>query len=306
MRHLNYNHLLYFWTVAREGSIARAAEVLYVTPQTISGQLKLLDEAVGDALFHRVGRGLALSETGHLVFQYADEIFSLGAELAQRVRSKQPGIPSVLNVGIVNSIAKLIAYRVVYPALGLEESVRVVCREGDLETLLGELAVHRLDLVVSDRATPPGLNVKAYSHPLGESKVSFFAKRSIATRYSRGFPESLDQAPMLLPVGDSAVRRALDDWFEQTGISPQVIAEFDDSALLKAFGEAGAGVFPAPRAIASTVETMYHARCVGTAESVRETYYAISPERKLKHPAVVAITEAARARLFGEMSGLEE
>lgn len=298
MRHLNYSHLLYFWTVAREGSIARASEVLHLAPQTISGQLKLLEESVGELLFNRVGRGLVLSETGHLVYQYADEIFSLGAELAQRLRGGQPGLPTVLNVGVTHSIPKLIAYSILQPVLEMDEPVRIICREGSLEQLLGDLALHRLDMLLSDRPTPTGLNVKAYNHTLGESSVSFFAKRSHAVRYSRRFPASLDEAPLLLPVRANAVRRSLDDWFEAEGIRPRVVAEFDDSALMKAFGEAGIGVFPAPSATRAEVESMYHARCIGAVETVKETYFAISPERKLKHPAVVTITEAARAGLF--------
>jgi LysR family transcriptional activator of nhaA len=307
MRHLNYNHLLYFWTVAREGSIARAAETLHLTPQTISGQLKQLEERVGAPLFQRAGRGLALTETGELVAQYADEIFALGSELAfalgselaQRVRSERPFAPVVLNVGIVNSIAKLIAYRIIEPALDGEEELRVVCREAELERLLGDLAVHRLDLVLSDRPIPAGLNVKAYNHHLGESGIAFFAHRSLAARYRRGFPGSLDGAPVLLPVGATALRRSLDDWFDACDIAPRVIAEFDDSALLKAFGEAATGLFPAPTAITPQIEHMYHARRIGEVEGMTESYFAISPERKLKHPAVVRITELARERLFG-------
>lgn len=293
MRHLNYNHLLYFWTVAREGSIARASEVLHLTPQTISGQLKLLEESVGEALFQRVGRGLVLTDAGHVVNQYADEIFSLGAELAQRVRSKQPGMPVAFNVGIVNSIPKLIAFRVLAPALSLPEPIRIVCHEGNLDHLLGELAVHRLDLVLSDRAIPTGLNVKAYNHALGESSIAFFAQKKLAAKYARKFPESLHDAPVLLPVISTALRRSLDDWFDRAGIVPRVVAEFDDSALLKAFGEAGIGLFPAPSAIADEVEQMYHARIIGTVDTVRDAFFAISPERKLKHPAVVRITESA-------------
>ncbi len=300
MRHLNYNHLLYFWTVAREGSIARASETLHLTPQTISGQLKLLEQAVGEPLFHRVGRGLVLSDTGHLVNQYADEIFSLGAELTQRVRDNPGGAPAALNVGIVNSIPKLIAYRILRPALELKDPVRIVCRESDLEKLLADLAVHRLDLLLSDRPIPTGLSVKAYNHLLGESGVSFFARTSIAGAYRENFPASLDGAPLLLPVNTNAVRRGLDDWFDRIGVTPRVIAEFDDSALLKAFGEAGTGVFPAPDAIREEVAQMYHAEYIGSVDTVRETYYAISPERKLKHPAVLQITETARAALFGE------
>lgn len=298
MRHLNYNHLLYFWTVAREGSITRASEVLFLTPQTISGQLKLLEETIGQPLFHRVGRRLVLSETGQLVKEYADEIFSLGAELAQRMKSLDPGTPIALNVGVVNSIAKLISYQILAPALESEQGIRLTCWEGSLEHLLAELALHRLDLVISDHPIPTGLSVRAYNHPLGESGVSFFAGASIAERYARDFPDSLDHAPLLLPMNTSALRRRLDDWFEARGIRPRVIAEFDDSALLKAFGEAGLGLFPAPSAIADQVAAMYSSSRIGEVDGVHETYFAISPERKIKHPAVRVITESARARLF--------
>lgn len=302
MRHFNYNHLQYFWVVAREGSIARAAEVLHLTPQTISGQLKLLEESVGQPLFHRVGRGLSLTETGQLVQQYADEIFSLGAELSERVRSGDPDVPETLNVGIVNSIAKLIAYRVIEPALEMSNQVRIVCREGDLDQLLGDLAVHKLDLVISDRALPGGLHVRAYNHSLGQSAIAMFARRGIANRYAKGFPESLHEAPVLLPVWGSPLRRALDEYFDRLNVQPRIVAEFEDSALMKAFGEAGAGVFPAPAAISEPVEHMYHARMIGDAEGVIEHYYAISPERRLKHPAVVRITEIARAELAKKSS----
>ena len=298
MRHLNYNHLLYFWTVAREGSIAKASEVLHLTPQTISGQLKMLEHVIGEPLFNRVGRGLVLSETGQVVNQYADEIFSLGAELSHRIRDKTSGTPLTLNVGIVNSIAKLVTYRILEPALEQEDSIRTVCWEGNLEKLLGDLAIHRLDLVVSDRPIPTGLNVKAYNHILGSSSVSFFSQKRHAVKYSKNFPDALRQAPLLLPVSSSPLRRQLEDWFERVDITPRIIAEFDDSALLKAFGAAGKGLFPAPSAIAKEIEHMYNARCIGTIKDMEETYYAISPERKVKHPAVLAITEIARAELF--------
>jgi LysR family transcriptional regulator, transcriptional activator of nhaA len=298
MRHLNYNHLLYFWTVAREGSIARASETLHLTPQTISGQLKLLEETIGQSLFQRVGRGLVLTDTGRVVNQYADEIFSLGAELTQRMRSKEPGSPVTLNVGIVNSIAKLIAYRILEPALQLDDRIRIVCTEDQLDSLLGDLAVHKLDLVLSDRTIPTGLNVRAYNHPLGESAVSLFAHKSLASRYRKNFPECLDDAPLLLPVNSSPLRRSLDEFFDRIECTPRIVAEFEDSALLKAFGEKGAGLFPAPSAIAAEVEHMYHSRKLGDIPGVTESYFAISPERKLKHPAVVEITESARSRLF--------
>ncbi len=293
MRHLNYTHLLYFWTVAREGSITKASDTLHLTPQTISGQLKLLEEAVGEPLFNRVGRGLALTETGQVVNQYADEIFQLGAELTQRVKSKQALLPTTVNVGVINSIPKLVALRIIEPALSLEDPVKIVCTEGSMDTMLADLAVHRLDLVVADHPIPAGTHVKAFNHPLGDSAISFFVHHTIADEY-KDFPACLDNAPVLLPDHKNQLRRSLEDWFETIEVTPRVVAEFEDSALLKAFGEAGLGIFPAPTAIAKEVCSMYHATQLGTIEAIRERYYAISPERKLKHPAVLAITESAK------------
>ncbi len=298
MKHLNYSHLLYFWTVAKEGSITKATEVLHLTPQTISGQLKLLQESIGEPLFSRVGRGLVLTETGHLVYQYADEIFTLGAELSSRIKSGQPGVPAALTVGIVNSIPKLIASRILQPALDAEIPLRLICKEGELESLLGDLAVHKLDLILSDCAVPAGLNVKAFSHGLGHSHISFFAKNNLARKFTAKFPASLNQAPLLLPMKDSPLRRELDDWFDKQGIVPTVVAEFDDSALMKAFGEEGIGIFPSPAVIRDEIEFTYHSREIGSLDSVKENYFAISPERKLKHPAVLLIIEAARKQLF--------
>ena len=297
MRHMNYSHLHYFWTVANEGSIARAAETLHITPQTISGQLKLLDEAVGEPLFQRAGRGLVLTETGRLVKHYADDIFALGGELAQVVRGRQAS-SQVLNVGIVTSIAKLISCRVLQPAVAPDSTTRLVCRENDLETLLADLAVHRLDLVISDRPLPVNTGVKAFNHSLGESPIAFFCKPAATRRYRNKFPNSLDGAPMLLPCHGTALRRALDDWFEQIEVQPKVVAEFEDSALLKMFGAGDAGVFPAPYAIAAEIERMYSARVIGMAEGVFERYLAISPERRVKHPGVADIIEKAREQIF--------
>ena len=298
MRHLNYNHLLYFWTVAREGSIIKATESLHLTPQTISGQLKLLEEAVGEPLFNRVGRGLVLTETGHLVYQYADEIFTLGEELACRVKTGGVVVPALLAVGIVNSIPKLVASRILQPVLHSDLPIRLVCTEGGLETLLGELAVHSLDLVLSDRPIPAGLSVKAFNHSLGTSAIALFARKGTTRPYEKDFPKSLDKAPVLLPTMDNPIRRALDEWFDAQGITPRLVAEFEDSALMKAFGQAGDGIFPSPAAISKEVEQMYHACQIGPALPVSETYFAISPERKLKHPAVLNIIENARKRLL--------
>lgn len=300
MRHLNYNHLLYFWTVSREGSIARAAESLHLTPQTVSGQIKLLEETIGQRLFKRAGRGLVLTDTGRTVQQYADEIFSVGIELAQHLRGDESGRSQTLNVGIVNSIPKLIAYRILKPALDMETPVRVACHEAGLDQLLGDLAVHRLDLVISDHAIPVGFNLKAFNHKLGTSTIGFFAAKSLAPEFTQAFPRSLDDAPMLLPLTSSSLRRGLNDWFQALDIKPRIVAEFDDSALLKAFGEAGNGIFPAPTAIRAEVERTYDALCIGETDAVQEFYFAISPERRLRHPAVIRITDTARRALLAQ------
>jgi len=298
MRHLNYSHLQYFWTVAREGSIARAAEVLHLTPQTISGQLKLLDSACGQPLFTRSGRNLVLSEMGQVVFGYANEIFSLGAELSTVVRGNQFAGPSTLNVGMVSTMPKLIAERIIAPALEGESPVRLRCIEASLEQLLADLAIHRLDLVLSDQPIPSGLNLTAYNHTLGTSGLSFFILRGKSARYRRRFPSSLNEAPMLLPTQNSALRRQIDEWFEKNSISPRIVGEFADSALMKAFGEAGAGIFAAPTVIETEVCRMYRMTVIGRTDDISERFFAISPERRLKHPAVIAITNAAREALF--------
>ena len=298
MRHLNYSHLHYFWTVAREGSIAKAADVLHITPQTISGQLKLLDEAVGQRLFNKAGRGLVLSEMGRVVFNYAEEIFSIGAELASVVRGQEVGGPSILNVGAVNSMPKLVVERIVAPALVGENPVRVRCSEASLENLLAELAVHRLDLVLSDQPMPGGLGLRAYNHPLGVSGLSFFARKQRAAKLKRNFPKCLHRTPMLMPGPHSALRRHIDEWLDTNELVPHVVGEFDDSALLKAFGEADLGLFAGPTVIEAEICRMYRMSVIGRVPEVRERFYAISAERRLKHDAVIAITNIARADLF--------
>jgi LysR family transcriptional activator of nhaA len=298
MRHLNYSHLQYFWAVAHEGSVVKAAERLHITPQTISGQIRLLEEAIGQPLFNRVGRRLVLSEIGHVVLEYADEIFSIGAELGQVVREQISAGPSKLSVGIVNSIPKLIAERIVAPALMDEDAVRIRCQEASLEQLLGELSVHKLDLVLSDQPMPQGLSLRAFNHRLGESGLAFFSQRRAARRYKNTFPQSLNQAPMLLPSPHSALRRRLDEWFDSNSIVPQIVGEVDDSALLKAFGEAGYGLFAAPSVIEEEICKMYSMTVIGRTDEITEQFFAISPERRIKHPSVVRIIEAARTQLF--------
>ena len=236
---------------------------------------------------------------GRVVFKYADEIFSVGAELANVVRSNQTAGPTTLNVGVVNSMPKLIAERIIAPAMMADDPIRVRCHESSLEQLLSELAVHRLDIVLSDQPMPDGLGLKAYNHRLGESGMSFFAAKAGASRLRAKFPQSLNDAPMLLPSQNSALRRRLDDWFESQQLYPRITGEFDDSALLKAFGEAGAGIFAGPTAIEAEICRMYRMAVIGSTAEIRERYYAISPERRLSHPAIVMITDTARSSLFG-------
>ena len=298
MRQVNYSHLQYFWAVAREGSIVAAAEVLHITPQTISGQLKLLEASMGGDLFRRVGRRLELTELGHGVFQYADEIFSIGAELANFVRGQSPMGPISLRVGVVNSMPKLIAERLLAPALKNDQHLRLSCHHASLDQLLGDLATHQLDLVLSDQPMAPGASLRTYNHRLGESGLSFFARKRDVRKYKARFPASLKDAPMLLPARNTAPRRRLEQWFDESEILPQVVGEFDDSALMKAFGEAGLGIFVGPTAIENEICTMYHSGVIGRTSDIVEHFYAISPERRLEHPAVVQITETARTDLF--------
>jgi LysR family transcriptional activator of nhaA len=297
MEWMNYHHLLYFWVVAREGSITRAAEVLNLTQPTISAQLQSLEDSLSEKLFERSGRKLALTEMGRVVFRYADEIFSLGRELRDVVRGRPASKLPKLVVGVADVVPKLVAFRLVQPAFRLPQPVEVILREDSPSRLLGQLAVHELDLVISDSPIAAGAGVKAYNHLLGESSVSFFGSADQAKALRKGFPKSLESVPTLLPATGAESRRTLDHFFERIDIRPHVVAEFEDSALMKIFGEAGMGVFPAPTAIAKEITSQYGVSLIGTIDEIRERYYVISPERKIKHPAVAAITESGR-RLF--------
>jgi LysR family transcriptional activator of nhaA len=291
-------HLRYFWAVASHGSIARASSVLHLTPQTISGQLRELEDQIGSKLFAKSGRNLALTDTGRLVFTYADEIFRLTGELQDLIAGRPVGSARRLHVGIAMVVPKLLAYRVLAPALSLPEPVRLICHEAPLVDLLADLSVHKLDLVLADSPVNPALNIRAYNHVLGESGITFYATRARAPTLQEGFPETLDGTPMLMPTSSSALRRALELWFERKGIKPEVVAEFEDRALMKAFGEAGVGVFTTPSPVERDVTAKYGVVPIGRTDEVRERYYAISAERHIRHPAVAAITEAARADLF--------
>jgi len=295
---INYKHLHYFWVVAKAGGIARASERLHLTPQTISGQLSLLEENLGETLFNRVGRNLELTENGRLVLSYADEIFSLGAELEEMVRNLPQERPLVFKVGVTEVVPKSIAYRLLAPALQLKEPVRIVCREGDIDSLLAELAIHRVDLVIADGPIPSRVNVRGFNHPLGDCGITFFATKQLARKIGKNFPHNLNGAPLLLPGKINEVRSRVMQWLDGFHIHPRVVGEFDDSALMKAFGQTGSGVFIAPTAIAAEVEKQYSVVAVGQTDEVRDHFYAISVERRISHPAVAAITETAREWLF--------
>lgn len=298
MEWLNYHHLLYFWVVARQGSVTRAAAELRLGQPTISAQLRTLEESLGEKLFHRVGRHLVLTDVGRDVFRYADEIFSIGRELLESVKGSPTARPMRFMVGIADVMPKLIAHRLLEPALALAEPIRLICREDKTDRLLAELALHTFDLVLTDVPVGPSIKIRAFSHLLGECGVTFFGAAKLARKYRRGFPRSLDGAPVLLPTDNTALRRSLDQWFDGLGIRPLVRAECDDTALLKVFGQAGHGMFAAPSAIEAEIRRQYVVESIGRAEDLREQFYAISLERRLKHPAVIAITEAARSKVF--------
>ncbi len=299
MEWLNYHHLLYFWTVVREGGVSRAAEKLRLAQPTVSAQVKLLEDTLGDKLFERQGRRLVLTDVGRLVYRYADEIFGIGRELLEALKGRpSAGRPLPLSVGVANAVPKLIVHRLLLPAVTGEQAFRLVCREDSPEALLAGLATHALDVVITDVPAPSHVRVKVFSHLLGESDSTFFAAGTLATKLRRRFPRSLDDAPVLLPTPHTALRRALDQWFEAEDLHPRIVGEFDDSALMKAFGQAGAAAFPASTAIAHEVIRQYRVRPVGRAKAVRERYYAISAERRLKHPGVLAITTAAKREVF--------
>lgn len=295
---LNYNHLDYFRHVAREGGVAKAARRLRVAHPTVSAQVKALERALGERLFERRGRTLVLTEMGRIVQRYADEIFGLGAELVDTVKGRPTGRPARLVVGIADALPKAVARRLLEPALRGRERTLLVCREDRPERLFGELARHAVDLVLSDEPVTSTSGVRAFNHILGESPVGFFAPRKLASSLRRGFPTSLDGAPMVLPGENTALRRNLESWFESLAIRPDVRAEVEDSALLKVLASDGVGVFPGPAALEADIRAQYAAASIGTVEDVRERYYAVTIERRIRHPAVAEICATARREIF--------
>lgn len=299
MEWLNYHHLLYFWMVAKRGSIARACEELRLAQPTISGQLRALEESLGEKLFARQGRRLVLTEVGQVVYRYADEIFTLGSELTDVLKGHPRNRPMRLIVGVSDLIPKLIAYRILQPALALKGGVLIECYEDTPEKLLVGLSAHDFDLVLTDAPAQSAARVRVFNHLLGSSGVALFASPPLANFYRKRFPTSLSGAPFLLPMKNSAFRQILDQWFETHSIRPRILGEFQDTALLTMFGQAGAGIFAAPLAIEREVRSRYRVAKLGDLGARVTEYYGISAERRIKHPAATVIAEVARHKLFG-------
>lgn len=298
---LNFKHLHYFWATARAGGVMRASEQLHMTPQTLSTQIKLLEESLGCALFRKRGRGLELTDDGRAALGYADQIFALGAELEAALGPARRGRTLLdLRVGIADQVHKSIAYRLLEPALDGPEPVRLICHEGSLDDLLAQLAVHRLDLVIADEAMGPNLSVKAFSHRLGMTAMSFFATPALRATLQGPFPACLDNAPMLIQGAASAMRQRLDLWLAEQAVRPRRVGEFDDAALLKAFGAEGRGVFMSPTVLEAQTCEQYGVEVLGRSETLVEAFYAISLERRITHPCVAAITAAARGQFLAQ------
>jgi LysR family transcriptional activator of nhaA len=298
MRHLNYTHLLYFWTVVREGGVAQAAAALHITPQTVSGQIKLLEDQLQGALLERQGRRLVPTELGRITYAYAEDIFPKGLELASVLRGARTRGSRAVAIGVADAVPKLVTFRVLEPLLTGDGRFHVTCHEAPLPALMADLAAHRLDLVLATSAAPTDTPIKAFSHLLGESEIGFFATKSLAAKLQPGFPQSLTDAPLLLPTDRSANRRVLESWFERQGVTPRIVGELDDSALLKTFAQHGVGAFAAPLAIEAEILRQYDVVSFGRIAEPKARFYAISTERRIKHPAVAIITAAARTELF--------
>jgi len=298
MEWLNYHHLLYFWTIMHEGSLTAACAKLRLSPSTVSTQVGKLEEMLGGKLFRRVGRDLEPTDLGRLIFRYANEIFSIGREMMDTVRGRAGINPLVLKAGVINALPKLIACKLLEPAMRLSERTHMVCHQDKQDRLLAELAVHNLDLVLSDSPVRKRVSVKVYNHFLGECGIVFFASKKVSSEYQPRFPESLDAAPMLLPLDMTTLREGLERWFESLHLKPMIVAEFEDSSLVEKFGQNGYGIFAAPSVIENEVQRQYDVAVVGRTDAVRERFYAISCERVIKHPGITAITKAARAGFF--------
>jgi LysR family transcriptional activator of nhaA len=294
MEWLNYHHLRYFWVVAKEGSLKKAAEKLHVSQPSMSEQIKELEEALGEALFRRSGRSNVLTDAGQIAFRYAEEIFSRGAELANAIRQR-PGVQSLrLHVGVADAVPKLVTNEILKPVLAMPQTVHVICREGKMEDLLAQLAAHQLDIVLSDEPPSSSVKFRVFSQLLGESGITFCAAGKLAESLRKGFPESLHNAPALLPAENTAMRRSLEKWFRDKQIHPRVIAEFEDGALMKVMGAEGKGFIPVPTVVLHEALTRYRFKVIGAAENCRDQFYAITAERRITHPAVVLMTRSSQ------------
>ncbi len=299
MEWINYHHLLYFWAVAKEGSIVKASEKLLLAQPTISGQIKNLEDVLGEKLFAKKGRNLVLTEVGQTVFRYAEEIFTLGREMQDVLKGRPTNRPPVIIVGISNSFPRLIAHMLLAPTVEQLGPLNLICKEDKTVQLLLDLVIHKLDVVLTDAPMEPSIKIKAYNHLLGTCKLAIYASNELAKTYRPNFPQSLDGAPFLLPTDNTMIRQSIDQWFISRIIRPRIVGEFEDSILLKIFGESGMGLFPAPSVIANELKRRYKVEQVGVLDDVFVNFYAISVEKKLKHPALVAINEEARKKIFG-------
>lgn len=290
---LNYHHLLYFWVVAREGSLARASSELRLSQSAISGQIKALEKSLGETLFVKSGRRLMLSETGRMVYRYANEIFNLGKELQDTLKDRPRGRPLQVHVGVADVVPKLVVRHLLEPAFGLPVPVRLCCREDKSDRLLAELAMHELDVILTDAPASTHIRVKAFNHLMEECDTTILAHPDVAARHAAEFPSSMNHAPMLLPSDNTALRRSLDHWFDENDIRPRIVGEFDDNALLNVFGQIGLGLFPAPSLIADEVMQELRVDAVGRLPDVRQRFYAITVQRRMVHPVAAAICHEA-------------
>jgi LysR family transcriptional activator of nhaA len=296
---LNYHHLRYFWTVAREGGLRQAAEKLHVSQPSISAQIRELEEALGEKLFRRQGRANVLTDAGQIALRYADEIFALGREMNNALRQRPSSQALRLHVGVADSLPKLVTHEILKPAFAMARPVHVICREGKIEDLLAQLAAHRLDIVLVDEPPSSSHRLRVFDHKLGESGVTFFATTALATRLRKGFPKSLQDAPALLPAESTTLRRSLEKWFLEIDVRPQVVADFEDAALMKVVAAEGRGFIALPSVVSGEAIARFGLRAIGESASCRVEFHAITAERRITHPAVNVITQGARV-LFGK------
>ena len=296
---LNYQHFYYFWTAAKEGSIGKASRALHLSQPAVSAQIKSLEASLGELLFRREKDGLRLTDAGRMAFEYADEIFRLGKEFRENLKGIDSAGPTRLRVGISDALPKLISHRLLAPALEMDTPVQLICEEDKTEALLAELSIHQLDLVIADTPIVGAARVNAFNHFLGSCGVTFFGTRNLARRYREGFPASISGAPLLVPAEGVLLRRSIDRWLSSNGYVPRIRAEFHDSALLKVFGRDGAGIFVGPTIIENEICREFHVEVIGRTDQILEAFYAITVERRVRHPVALAITRTAREKLFG-------